>query len=484
MARSRERYLARLKDGRNVWLGNRRVEDVAGHPAFRGTVETVVSLLDLQDDPAWKEELTFPLSPSGARANIAFLVPHAKEDIGRRRRAFEIWANRTLGVMSRLSEYSRSLLTGWYADRRLLGASIPQFAEKIERYYLESCQQDWWSTVAGHDPQVDRSKKTVELDDPHLCVHIVRETEDGIVVRGAKMLATAGPYVDEVFVFPHHRRAQEEVRYATMFAVAVGTPGLHLVCREDFASSSPEDHPLSARFDEMDAVLIFDDVLIPWERVFIRDDPEAVWRVRTSPAASALSQHQTVVRLLSKLETVAAVGLEIAEVVGATGFLHVQEKLGELIVQVETIRGLLDASEIEASPSDEGVWLPDTRYLAAARNLGTRFYPRAIEILQQIGAGGFLQVPAEVRAFEGPIGDLLRRYYRGADRDALERTRLFKLAWDLIGSPLGSRHELYERFYSGDPVRTYAAQYVHYDHRRLTDEVWRFLESIKGGMAS
>lgn len=147
----------------------------------------------------------------------------------------------------------------------------------------------------------------------------------------------------------------------------------------------------------MDVVLIFDDVLVPCERVFIRDDPEAVWAVRNSPSASALSQHQTVVRLLSKLETLAAVALELAETVGATPFLHVQEKLGELIVQVETVRGLLDASEFEARPSEEGVWLPDPRYLAAARNLGTRFYPLAIEMVQQIGAGGLLQIPADIR---------------------------------------------------------------------------------------
>lgn len=482
MSRSRDEYLSRLRDGRSVWLGNQRVEDVASHPAFRGTVRTVGSLLALQDHPDWRDTLTFPLSPDGILAHMAFRVPEQQSDIQRRRRAFEIWANRTLGVMSRLSEYSRSLVTGWYVDRNRLGETAPHFAEKIERYYRESCRSDWLSTAAGHDPQVDRGKKSAEWADADLCLHIVRQTEDGIVVSGAKMLATAAPYVDEVLIFPYHRRSADERRYATMFAVSLNTPGLHVVCREDFSSPSPENHPLSAWFDEMDAVLIFEDVLIPWERVFIRDDPEAAWRVRQSPAASALSQHQTVVRLVSKLETVVAVGLELADVVGAKGFLHVQEKLGELIIQAETIRGLLDAAELAASPNLDGVWLPNPRYLTAARNLGTRFYPRALEILQQIGAGGFLQVPADVEAFAGPLGDLLKRYYRGADRGAVERAQLFKFAWDLIGSPLGARHALYERFYSGDPVRTYAAQYVSYDHQQLTDRVWHLIKSSKEGV--
>ncbi|AJY74774.1 4-hydroxyphenylacetate 3-hydroxylase family protein [Paenibacillus beijingensis] len=469
-------YRSRLSDGRKVWLEGEAVADVASHPAFKGTVDTVASLIDLQEAPETQDALTFVSPTSGKRVNSAFLVPSSKEDIRRRHEAFKVWSDATFGMMSRLSEYSRSLLTGWYASRSRLGGASDHFADKISRYFEQSRDLDLLSTTAFHDPQIDRSKGPSESSDPDAYLRIVKESEDGIWVSGAKMIATAAPYVDEVFIYPFHRRSDKDKLYATMFAVPVGTPGLHLVCREPFASEQAEEHPLSSRYDEMDAVLIFDEVFIPSERVFIKDDPEAIWNMRMDPAVVALSQHQTVVRLISKLEFVAALGHEIATTIGVAHHLHVQEKLGELLIQLNTVKALLAVSEEQAEPdAGTGVWLPATEPLATARNLGSRYYPRAISILQHISAGGLMQTPSTLAELNGPIGHLVQKYYRGASVDAKERTRLFKLAWDLIASPLGSRHELYEIFYSGDPVRTYAAQYTGYDKASLTDPVWKLI---------
>ncbi|WP_019123070.1 4-hydroxyphenylacetate 3-hydroxylase family protein [Brevibacillus massiliensis] len=472
-----QRYLSRLRDGRSVWLQGKIVEDLPSHPAFAGTIQTICALLALQDDPASQPSLTFSPPDTGKPANLAYLVPGSKEEVLQKETAYRIWSEKTFGMMSRLSDYSRSLLTGWYASRHVLGGSDGKFADKIDRYYRLSRDQDLFSTTALHDPQVDRSKLSSQFDDPHTHLRIVRETEDGIIVRGAKMIATGAPYYDEIFVYPFHRRPQSEARYATMFAVPVATKGVHIVCRESFASENAEDHPLSSRFDEMDAVVVFDDALIPWERVFIKDDPEAIWRLRQDPVAVALSQQPTVVRLLQKLEFVAAIGHELACTIGARQYLHVQEKLGELIIQAETIRALLLAARERAKPNQYGVWLPAVEPLTTARNLGSRYYPRALEIIQQIGAGGFLQVPSALAELNGPIGPFIQKYYRGAEVQAETRLKLFKLAWDLIGSPLASRHELYERFYSGDPVRTYASQYAGYDRQELIQTVWELAKS-------
>ncbi|WP_141335897.1 4-hydroxyphenylacetate 3-hydroxylase family protein [Paenibacillus sp. tmac-D7] len=469
-------YRARLYDGRKVWVNGRDVADVPNHPAFKGTVDTVASLIDLQEQPETRDALTFTSPATGKRVNAAFLVPYGKEDILHRHEAFRIWSDATFGMMSRISEYSRSLLTGWYASRNRLGGASDHFADKITRYFEQSRDLDWMSTTAFHDPQIDRSKGPSDSPDPDAYLRIVKETSDGIWVRGAKMVATAAPYVDEIFIYPFHRRSSEDLLYSSMFAVSAGAPGLHLVCREPFASEQPEEHPLSSRYDEMDAVLIFDDVFVPWERVFIKNDPEAIWKMRMDPAVVALSQHQTVVRLISKLEFVTAVGHEVATTIGVTHHLHVQEKLGELLVQLSTIKSLLAVSEELAKPdADTGVWLPAIEPLTTARNLGSRYYPRAIGILQHICAGGLMQTPSTLAELDGPLGPLLQKYYRGASIPAKERVRLFKLAWDLIASPLGSRHELYEIFYSGDPVRAYAAQYLGYDQTRLTDPVWKLI---------
>ncbi|MFB9330012.1 4-hydroxyphenylacetate 3-hydroxylase family protein [Paenibacillus aurantiacus] len=465
-------YLDRLHDGRRVWLDGEIVPDIRSHPAFRGTVRSVAALLDRQDDPATESQLTFT-TDTGAKANIAYLIPSSKEDLFRRSHGLKIWSDATFGVMSRVAGFYRSQLTGWYIARHLIAREQPDFPSRIADYYAYVRDNDLLVTAAGHDPQIDRTKLAHELGDLYTAVRIVRETEDGLVVRGAKMIGTGAPYMDEIVVSPHSKKTDDEQRYAVMFAIPASHPGVHLICRESFASDREADHPLSSRFDEMDAVLVFDDAIIPWERVFVKDDPDAIWRIRSDRMASALSLHENIVRLVSKLEFMAAVGTELAESIGITKFAHVQEKLAELYVQLESIRALLLSAEHRATHHPLGVWEPALEPILTAKNLGNRYYPRAVEILQQLSGAGMLQVPSTIAELSGPLGLQLRKVYRGADRDAEERVKLLKLSWDLVGSRLGARHELYERFYAGDPVRTYAGQYVGYDKQPLLEKAAR-----------
>ncbi len=454
-------YLQRLNNGRTVWLDGEIVNDLENHKAFKGTVQTIQHLLNLQTVEPTKSILTYE-TEKGANAHLSFLVPTSINDLKRKSLAYKRWVDETFGVMSRLSEYSRSQLVGWYASRQQLDVLSPGIATKLEKLYEAARDLDLLSTVAAHDPQKNRSKSAEEIE--HGKLRVVTKNEEGIFVSGAKTIATAAPYVDELLITSYHKRGLDEAPMANIFYVPTSAQGLHLVCRESFASTDTSNHPLSSRFDEMDAVLIFDNVLIPWERVLVAEDPELAWKLRIETASSLLSQHQTVVRLISKLESVVAIGNELAETAGATEFLHVKEKLSELIIQLETIKGLLNAAEYEAVEHN-GIYLPKQRFLTTARNLGTRYYPRALEILQQIGASGLLQVPSTIQEFDGPIGDKLQAYYGGTHTSAFARTRFIKLAWDLIGSQLGARHELYERFYSGDPVRTFAAQYQNYSEK-------------------
>ncbi|GCL73768.1 4-hydroxyphenylacetate 3-hydroxylase family protein [Paenibacillus naphthalenovorans] len=467
---SGQSYLQRLNDGRNVWFRGSIVQDIATHPSFAGTVASVARILDLQDHPETKERLTF-VTESGGRANRAFQVPTAKEHIFQRSDSFRLWSDATFGVMSRVAGFYRAQLTGWFIRRELIRSKQPYYPDKIKNYYTHLRDNDLLLTAAGHDPQIDRTKLASELGDLYTAVRILKETEDGIIVRGAKMIATGGPYMDEIMVSPHSPKTQDEQRYAVMFAIPASHPGVHLICRDSFASEREEDDPLSAHYDEMDAILVFDDALIPWERVFIKDDPEVIWSIRSDRYVSAISAHENIARLISKLEFVAAVGNELAQSIGIKKFTHVQEKLAELFFQLESIKALLLSAEHHAELYPDGVWAPQLQPLITAKNLGNRYYPRAIEILQQLSGAGMLQVPSSIAELQGPLGDKLQTYYRGADRNAQERVRLLKLAWDLVGSPLAGRHELYERFYAGDPVRTYAAQYLEYDKKSLSVQV-------------
>ncbi|CAK4867151.1 unnamed protein product [Aphanomyces euteiches] len=382
--------------------------------------------------------------------------------------------------MSRLSDYARSLVTGWYGSRKQLAKLDSKLESKITAYYEEARDKDLFLTTSLLDPQIDRSKG---LDDNRIAeryLHVVKETKEGIILSGAKMIATGAPYTHDFLIFSFNKVDVRHSKHAHALIVPAASKGLHIVCRESFAHLGIADHPLSARYDEMDAVLLFEDVLIPWERVLLNGDADAVWKLRSHVTSNTLAFHQTVVRFVAKLEFIAGVTFAVADAIGVNGFLHVQEKLGELITQIDTMKALLIASEAlaKADPAT-GIWLPEASFIDTARSIGTKLYPRAIEILQQVGGGGFVQTPAKLSQFEGPLSDLLNRYFEGVSINAENKVQLFKLAWDLIGSPLGSRHELYERFYAGDPVRSFANQYLNSDKSALIDPVWKLLQKSR-----
>ncbi|QGQ45252.1 4-hydroxyphenylacetate 3-hydroxylase family protein [Metabacillus sediminilitoris] len=472
----KKQYIQSLQDGRNVWLEG-KIVDVTKDQNFSGTLSTISSLFNMFEDPNQRDLIGYINNETNEYVHTAFLIPRSYEDILQRRKAFEVWSQSTDGVMSRLSDYARSRLTGWYASREKYKGFDQHFSEKIRSYYEEARDNHLFLSVVQRDPQINRSIQTIPVLKDLGLLQITKKTEDGVFVNGAKMIGTAAPYSNDLIIYPLGMLKEEQKHLAHMLVVAANSPGLHMVCRESFAtdSSRKADNPISSQYDEMDALLIFDNVFVPWERVLLYDNPEAIWKIKSDPASNSLAYHQAIIRLGTKLEFVAALACEIADAIGANSYLHVQEKIGELIMQVKTIRGLLIASECQGKVDEYGTFLPDFSYIETARNLGAKYYPRAIEILQLIGAGGFIQLPSSVFDFEGPLSPLLKEYFKGATIDAENRTKLFKLAWDLIGSPLGSRHELYERFYAGDPIRNIANQYNNYDKSSLKKLVEKYI---------
>ena len=279
------------------------------------------------------------------------------------------------------------------------------------------------------------------------------------------MLATAGPYADELLVWPFSLRRYSEAdkRYAIAFAIPTDTRGLRFIAREPYAGGNRFDHPLSSQFDEIDAVVVFDDVLVPWQRVFINQNPEQVnriWEINSN----AFTGHQTSIRLLSKLQFVAGLAKRATEMVNTDQFPQVRDMLGEITVYIELTRAAILASEATAQPNAEGIYIPNVTPLFAIRNSGNRWYPRVREILQLILAGGLMYQPADVSAFASPIAGDIQKYYRGAKTRPEERIQLYKIAADLAVSSFGGRHELYERFYAGDPMfLRISTQFLLYD---------------------
>lgn len=467
-------YIQRLKEHPpETWIGKEKVTDPTAHPLIRPAVEATARLYDVQ----WAEEhASYMLHRSpdtGGLVGTSFLVPRSKEDLYKRRLQSLIWAQQTFGLMGRSPDFLNAMLTAWYINRDFFGP----YAENVKKYYEYVRDNDLFLTHVLIDPQVDRSKPPSEQPDEYTYLGVVRETDGGIIVRGAKMLATSGPYADEVLVWPFHLRkpTEKDYKYAISFAVPLDTPGLRLIAREPYTRSSTLDHPLAARFDELDAVAVFDDVFVPWERVFIYQDVERVntiWKVNSN----AFTGHQTSIRLLVKLQFLAGLLMKGTEMVQTNQFPHVQDMIGEVTTYIELVRAAIIASEATAEPNADGIYMPNVVPLYAVRNSGNRWYPRVIEIMHLVFAGGLMYQPSSFDVFDSPIADDIRKYYRGATVSAEEKIRLFKLAQDLAISDFGSRHVLYERFYAGDPMfLRIQTQYSAYDKREALALVERAL---------
>lgn len=491
-ARTGAQYLRDLDQRpRELWIGGERItSQPSEHPAFRNIARSIAALYDLQHDPALAEEMTYASPSSGERVGLSFLIPRTREDLRRRRRMMQHWANFSGGIMGRTPDYLNADVMALASAAPFFGEGDPRFAENVKRYYEYVRENDLCLTHTLINPQANRSVGPSQQQDPYLAARIVEKTDAGIIVRGARMLATL-PLADEILVFPSTviRATDEDRPYAYAFALPLSTPGLRLICRESFDyGRSPFDHPLGARFEEMDCMVVFHDVLVPWDRVFILEDGGLCNRLYPDTDATVHMTHQVVVKNIAKAEFLLGVASLIVDTIGIEQFQHVQEKIAEMIIAVETQKAFVVAAEAQAKENRWGVMTPDWTPLNIARNTFPRIYPRLAEIIQQLGASGLMAIPTEADLTEPALREDIDRYYQAKNTDAAERIRLFRLAWDVAVSAFAGRQVLYERFFFGDPVRMAGALYQSYDKNPMKDRVRRLLEktpipAARGGVS-
>lgn len=446
-------YRDSLRDGRTIYVNGERIKDVTTYPPFQGVIDTLAGLYDLQHDPAHQALLTYPSPADGKPVSLSFLMTETAEDVESRVKCEEFRAEATFGLMGRMPDFMNALVTDAAVVQDSFGKQNPQFSENIRRYYELCRDQDLCLTHTLVDPQMDRSKGPSEQTDPDAALHFVRETDRGILVRGARMLSTLAPFSNDIWVGPFYPRKPGEEPYTLCFSIPMETPGLKFICREPYnnAGRSRFDRPLSSRFDEEDALAVFDDVLVPWERVFINGDIEASnYILGKSPGYALL---QATIRGTVKLRFMAGLACHAAEAVGRTAALHVQAQLGDLIAQVEVANGLLHAAarDVVLNRREGG----SLRALAAALWV---FIPqtqmKAAEVIRQMSGSGMIMTPTE-QDFRNPeIAPYLEQYLQGKNLQARDRVRLFKLVWDMLGEQFGSRQLQYEWFYAGDPMFT------------------------------
>ncbi|HET9001583.1 MAG TPA: 4-hydroxyphenylacetate 3-monooxygenase, oxygenase component [bacterium] len=477
-ARAGAQFLQGLRDHpRDLWLEGERVADPVEHPAFRNVVRSVAALYDMQHDPAVRNEMTYVSPTTADRVGLSFLMPHSHDDLVRVRKMMKRWADYSGGFMGRTPDYLNRSLAGFAAAAAYCAENDPRFGENIRRYYELVRERDLCLTHTLINPQANRSVGPSQQADPYLAARIVEEDHRGLVLRGARMLATL-PTADEIMVFPSTllKAGPDDAPYAYALALPTDTPGLRFLCRESFDyGKSPLDHPLGSRFEEMDAVVIFDNVRVPWERVFLLRDVEKCNKAFAATGAVAQMAHQVVTKNVAKTEFILGVASLIVDTIAIEQFQHVHEKMAEIIITLETMRAFLRTSEVEAQVNRWGIMQPAWPPLDAARNAYTRMYPHLVEILQQLGASGLMAIPTE-KDLRGPEKETIRRYYQAARADAADRIKLFRLAWDIAVSAFGSRQALYERFFFGDPVRMAGAMFNAYDRTPYMERVKEFLD--------
>ncbi|NIJ12004.1 4-hydroxyphenylacetate 3-monooxygenase [Saccharomonospora amisosensis] len=443
-----EEYVESLRDGREVFLYGDKVDDVTTHPAFRNSVRMTARLYDSLHDPEQQHVVTAPTDTgNNSYTHPFFRTPRSGADLLADRDAIAHWARMTYGWMGRSPDYKAAFLGTLGANSEF----YEPFADNARRWYTESQEKVLYWNHAIINPPVDRDRAPDEVKD--IFIHVEEERDDGLIVSGAKVVATGSAITNYNFI-AHYGLPIKKREFALVCTVPMGAPGMKLICRHSYAqsASTPFDYPLSSRFDENDTIFILDRVKIPWENVFIYGDAE---KASTFFPGSGFLHRFTfhgVTRLAVKLDFIAGLLMKGVEATGTKDFRGIQTRVGEVIGWRNMFWAISDA--MAASPDEwiDGAVLPHLDYGLAYRWFMTVGYPRVREIILQDLGSGLIYLPSHADDFRSPeIRPYLDRYVRGSNgMDAIERVKLMKLIWDSVGSEFGGRHELYERNYSGN----------------------------------
>lgn len=470
-------YIASLRDGRSVWIDGERIKDVTVDRRFRGAIQSIADLYDMQCDPAQQERMTFVSPSSGARVGLSFIQPRSADDLRRRREMMKRWMDAVGGMMGRTPDFLNVMVSAHASAHELFAVGGERFGRNIVNYHEFIRENDLALTHSLVSPDIDKRKQMFEQPG-EMVMRVVRESDAGIYVSGARSVATLGPLANEVLIMPAAAKfplVQDAEAYAVGFAARIDTPGMKMICRPTFPTNGQfANDPLSSRMDEMDAVLWFEDAFIPWERVFMHRDIKAVESVLRSPSGPHGS-HQTATRSLAKMEFLLGIAYNLVEV-NHNGGPQVMGLLAELVAFVETLRGMIRVAEVDCIQGPQGTVVPHEQPLNVVRAHYPAMHARALEILQFLGSGNLVVAPT-VEDLKSETGPVIERYCAGADIPAERKMQLMRLAWDASCSSFAGRQNLYEKFFSGDPWRNAAIRAERYPSaREAKDRVWAFLD--------
>ena len=443
-------YLESIRDGREVWIYGERVKDVTRHPAFRNSANSIARLYDALHDPSQQRVLTAPTDTgNGSFTHPFYKAPKSREDLVAARDAIAHWQGFTYGFMGRTPDYKASFLATLGVNDEYYG----EFRDNAKAWYKKAQERVLFLNHAIVHPPVDRTRPPDEVAD--ICVHVEKETDAGLVVSGAKVVATGSALTHYNFV-AHYGLPIKKKEFGVVFIVPMDAPGLKLVCRQSYEMvaahmGSPFDYPLSSRFDENDAVMIFDHVLVPWENLFVYDAARTSDFIIGSGFLPRAMFHGCV-RLAVKLDFLSGLFLKAMDMVGYQDQRNVQVHVGEVLIWRQLFWDIVGGMIQNSVPWVGNSFLPNPASMDTYRMLMVNAYGRIKELFEQVFGSSLIYLCSNVEYMRNAeLRPFIDRYISGSGgRVAEERIQLMKLVWDAIASEFGGRHELYERNYAGN----------------------------------
>ncbi|MAC91120.1 MAG: Pyoverdin chromophore biosynthetic protein pvcC [Woeseiaceae bacterium] len=445
-------YIESLQDEREIYIYGERVKDVTKHPAFRNSVQSIARLYDALHSSDSKEILTCDTDTgSGGYTHRFFRYATNSDDLFAQRSAMAEWAKMSYGWMGRTPDYKASFTNTLGANPDFYG----QFSENAKSWYKKTQEAVPFINHALVNPPIDRDKIADDVKDVYISID--KETDSGIYVSGAKVVATSSALTHYNFLGQNMAAEINDDSMAIMFIADMRSPGIKLICRPSYelqaaATGSPFDYPLSSRFDENDAIFIFDNAFIPWENVFVHRDIEMLKAFYPKSGFVNGYTFQSATRMSVKLDFIIGILSKALKATGTENFRGVQVQLGEVIGWRNLIWSLTDAMAGAPDPWVGGAVLPSMKAATAYRIFSTEAYPQIKAIIEKIVASGLIYLPSSNKDFKNSeIDKYLEKYVRGSNgMGHKERIKIMKLLWDAIGTEFGGRHELYERNYAGN----------------------------------
>lgn len=461
MIRTGEEYRNSLDDGREVWISGKKVTDICLHPQLKPVIDVRARIYDMQHDPATQEQTTY--KENKERFAIGLRLPYEKKNWEDKRKAVDLVMHDIGGVVTRMGDETIGEMWSLWDGKDILNEIDPRFAENIETHIHTAIKLDPFHVSANTDPKGDRSKAPQDQD-PDMLVHVVKETDAGIVIRGAKY-ETAASYSNQAFLKPTIANwgNSELSDYALGCIVKMNAPGVKHICRTGFAGRAPNaDYPLSNKVDEIDTLMILDDVLVPWEDILFYQHTRAASFIRAT--LHRYSAFPFVQRTLSYADLIIGAALWNVKQTGLDKQQAVQEKLSELAVWREGIDAFLTASIAMAEKSPTGLLMPKQSMLMSGRVHALSNLPKMMHTAREL-CGGQICVTPDAATFTAPeTKPWMDKFYTiNDDWIADDRRKLLGLARDLLNSDYAGHRLTFQLFAQSPPFAQLAAVYRNFD---------------------